>query len=84
MPIVRETGGRRDSILDSGDGKGNGCTFRSYNAHDMLHTCWRAKEGYQNHEGWMQLVRRAMACDFSWKASAAKHVEMYDQVCQLW
>ncbi len=84
IPIVRETGGLRDSIQDSGDGKGNGFTFRSYNAHDMLHTCWRAKEGYQNHEGWMQLVRRAMACDFSWKASAAKHVEMYDQVCQLW
>ncbi len=84
IPIVRETGGLRDSIRDSGDGKGNGFTFRSYNAHDMLHTCWRAKEGYSHHEGWMQLVRRAMACDFSWKASAAKHVEMYDQVCQLW
>ena len=84
IPIVRETGGLRDSITDSGDGQGNGFTFKSYNAHDMMHACWRAKEGYYNHDGWLQLVRRAMACDFSWKASAAKHMEMYEQVCHLW
>ena len=84
VPIVRETGGLRDSIHDSGDGAGNGFTFSSYNAHDMLHACQRAKEGYDNHEGWMQLVRRDMACDCSWSASAKQYVEMYEQVCQLW
>ena len=84
IPIVRETGGLRDSITDSGDGEGNGFTFKSYNAHDMMNACWRAKEGYYNHKGWLQLVKRAMACDFSWKASPAKHLEMYEQVSSLW
>lgn len=84
VPVVRETGGLRDSIQDSGDGCGNGFTFSSYNAHDMLYACRRAKEGYENRDGWMQLVRRAMECDFSWAASARKYVAMYEQVCQLW
>lgn len=84
VPIVRETGGLRDSIKDSGDGEGNGFTFASYNAHDMLNACMRAKEGYENGEGWAQLVKRAMECDFSWSASAKQYVDMYEQVCQLW
>ena len=46
IPIVRETGGLRDSVKDSGDGEGNGFVFSSYNAHDMLHAIRRACEGY--------------------------------------
>ena len=84
IPIVRETGGLRDSIHDSADGVGNGFTFASYNAHDMLYACRRAHEGYANAEGWQQLVQRAMECDFSWGASAKTYVEMYQQVLQLW
>ena len=71
IPIVRETGGLRDSIHDSGDGWGNGFTFRSYNAHDMLNAVLRAKTGYEYPDGWQQLVKRAMECDFSWSASCA-------------
>ena len=84
IPLVRETGGLRDSIHDSGDGWGNGFTFRSYNAHDMLNAVLRAKTGYEYPDGWQQLVKRAMECDFSWSASAKQYVEMYEQVCQLW
>src|SRR5699024_7097007 len=47
IPIVRETGGLKDSIQDSGDGKGNGFTFASYNAHDMMNAVRRAMEGYK-------------------------------------
>ena len=83
IPIVRETGGLRDSIHDSGDGWGNGFTFRSYNAHDMLNAVLRAKAGYEYPDGWQQLVKRAMECDFSWSASAKQYVEMYQQVCQI-
>ena len=46
IPIVRETGGLRDSIKDSGDGEGNGFTFSNYNAHEMLYTIHRAIDGY--------------------------------------
>lgn len=84
IPVVRETGGLRDSIQDSGDGKGNGFTFQSYNAYDMMGACQRAKQGYDNQEGWMELVKRAMKCDYSWSASAKQYVEMYEQVMQLW
>ncbi|NCC08705.1 MAG: glycogen synthase GlgA [Clostridia bacterium] len=84
VPIVRETGGLKDSIKDSGDGIGNGFTFRSYNAHDMLNACLRAKEGYDHYDGWKELVKRDIQCDFSWGASAKQYVDMYEQVCQLW
>ena len=84
IPVVRETGGLRDSIHDSGDGKGNGFTFSQYNAHDLYQTCCRAADGYKNKKGWMTLVRRAMECDFSWNASAKQYVQMYQQVVELW
>ncbi|MBR5618436.1 MAG: glycogen synthase GlgA [Clostridia bacterium] len=77
IPIVRETGGLRDSVQDSGDGEGNGFTFRSYNAHDMGHAIRRALMGYRDAEGWMTLTRRAMECDNSWTRSAAEYIRMY-------
>ena len=77
IPIVRETGGLRDSIKDSGDGEGNGFTFASYNAHDMLFTIKRALEGYRNREGWNILVKRAMECDNSWGKSANEYIKLY-------
>ena len=77
IPVVRETGGLRDSIKDSGDGEGNGFTFASYNAHDMLFTIKRALEGYRNREGWNILVKRAMECDNSWGKSANEYIKLY-------
>ncbi|MCD7775385.1 MAG: glycogen synthase GlgA [Clostridiales bacterium] len=80
IPIVRETGGLRDSITDSGLGEGNGFTFSNYNAHDMLHTMRRAVEGYKNKEGWSVLMKRAMKCDFSWSKSAGEYIKMYKEI----
>lgn len=80
VPIVRETGGLRDSIQDSGDNEGNGFTFASYNAHDMLHTIRRALEGYANPKGWKVLVKRAMDCDYSWGRSANEYIRLYKQI----
>ena len=77
IPIVRETGGLRDTITDSGDGEGNGFTFSTYNAHDMLYTIKRAVEGYQNTKGWNILVKRAMECDNSWGKSANEYIKLY-------
>lgn len=84
IPIVRETGGLRDSIKDSGGGEGNGFTFSQYSAHDLYEACRRANEGYWQKEGWPVLVERAMRCDFSWGSSAQRYKEMYEQVCSLW
>lgn len=80
IPIVRETGGLRDSIKDSGDGSGNGFTFANYNAHEMLFTIRRALEGYKNPEGWKVLVQRALDSDFSWGRSANEYIKLYKAV----
>ncbi|MBQ6838128.1 MAG: glycogen synthase, partial [Clostridia bacterium] len=80
IPIVRETGGLRDSVRDSGDGEGNGFVFSSYNAHDMLHAIKRAVAGYQDKKGWPILVKRAMESDNSWGKSANEYIRMYKEV----
>ena len=77
VPIVRETGGLRDSIHDSGDGEGNGFTFSTYNAEDLYHAIRRALEGFAGKEGWRILMRRAMACDNSWGRSANEYIRLY-------
>ena len=80
VPIVRETGGLRDSITDSGDGEGNGFTFKSYNAHDMLDAIRRSLNAYWNKPYWDTLVERGINCDFSWGKSANEYIKMYKEV----
>jgi len=77
VPIVRETGGLKDSIRDSGTGEGNGFTFADYSADELLRTIHRALEGYADEAGWQVLVKRAMACDFSWNRSANAYIKLY-------
>ncbi len=80
VPIVRETGGLRDSISDSGDGQGNGFTFKTYNAHDMLGAIRRGLDAYANKDYWDSLVVRAMECDCSWGKSANEYIKMYKEL----
>ena len=80
IPIVRETGGLNDTIRDSGDGLGNGFTFKNYNAHEMKDTILRAVEGYKNKEGWEILKNRAVSCDNSWNASAGSYIALYKEL----
>ncbi len=80
IPIVRETGGLADTIQDSGDGEGNGFTFKSYNAHDMKYTIERALKGYYDKKGWKILIERAMNCDNSWGKSANAYIRMYKEI----
>lgn len=80
IPIVRETGGLRDSITDAGDKGGNGFTFKTYNAHDMLDACRRAKEYYDKRQQWGKLVSHAMKSDFSWETSAELYLGLYREL----
>ena len=83
IPVVRETGGLKDSITDSGDGQGNGFTFQTYNAGDMLNSLHRAIYAYNSDkEGWGVLVDRAMGCDNSWAKSANEYIKLYKQICK--
>ncbi len=81
IPIVRETGGLRDSVTDDGNGDGNGFTFKTYNAHDMLDACRRAKAAYDDQKRWKALVKRAMKCDYSWDTSADAYIALYQELC---
>ena len=80
IPVVRATGGLKDSIQDSGDGMGNGFTFQSYDSGDMYYAIQRALEGYANKDGWKILVDRAMRCDNSWGRSANEYIALYRQI----
>ena len=76
LPIVRETGGLKDSITDCGDGHGNGFTFKTYDAYDMLGAIYRGVDAY-NSKDWKVLVKRALECDMSWGKSANEYIKMY-------
>lgn len=80
IPIVRETGGLRDSIVDCGGKGGNGFTFKTYNAHDMLDAVKRARVLYNKRMQWGKLVSRAMREDFSWNRSAELYIGLYKDI----
>lgn len=81
VPIVRETGGLRDTVqpYNEYNSSGTGFSFINYNAHEMLGTV-RYAEGifYDKKREWNKIVDRAMSVDYSWKVSAQKYQEMYD------
>jgi len=81
VPIVRETGGLKDTVepYNEFDNRGTGFSFANYNAHEMLSTIQYAKYIYDNKKReWNKIIDRAMAKDFSWQASALKYQELYD------
>lgn len=79
IPIVRETGGLRDTVkpYDPETGHGNGITFHSVNAHDMLGAIQRAIAFYWDKELWKKLMTNAFRTDFSWKASSKEYIRIY-------
>ncbi|MDR0986322.1 MAG: glycogen synthase [Ruminococcus sp.] len=82
IPIVRETGGLRDSIIDAGspESGGNGFTFKTYNAHDMLDAVRRAHALYNDRGNWQKLMVYAMGCDNSWAKSAELYQGLYREL----
>ena len=81
VPIVRETGGLKDTVwpYNEYDGTGTGFSFANYNAHEMLDCIRYAKYIYYNKKReWNKIVDRGMAADFSWQTSAGKYQELYD------
>ena len=80
VPIVRETGGLKDTVepYNEYESKGTGFSFMNYNAHEMLHTIRYAKDVFYNRKReWNKIVDRGMAQDFSWGNSARKYEELY-------
>jgi starch synthase len=84
IPVVRSTGGLADTItdLDEDPEKGNGFAFQDYDAGAMLEAMVRAIRVYADQDGWLRIVKRAMAFDFSWARSAERYRQLYHQALQ--
>ena len=81
VPIVRETGGLKDTVMPYNEYEqtGTGFSFANYNAHEMLGSVRYAKYVYSSkRREWNKIIDRAMAKDYSWWTSAAKYQELYD------
>lgn len=83
VPIVRETGGLKDTVqsYNEYENTGTGFSFRNYNAHEMLFIIRYAHNIFMDHrENWNGIVRRAIRQDFSWDASAKQYETLYDRL----
>ncbi len=81
VPIVRETGGLKDTVeaYNEYESTGTGFSFANYNAHEMMNTINYAKHVFYNKKReWNKIVDRAMLKDFSWTSSAKKYQKLYD------
>ena len=80
IPIVRETGGLKDTVTPYNEYErtGNGFSFANYNAHEMLHVIRYALEIFEKRRTeWEGLIKRAMAEDNSWENSAKCYQKLY-------
>ena len=83
IPIVRETGGLKDTITPYNQytDEGNGFSFANYNAHEMLFTIERAVGYYYNDKPmWARMQQRGMRNDFSWTHSAGEYMTLYERL----
>ena len=79
IPLVRASGGLKDTIteFDPGTGKGNGFVFGPYEANDLLAALDRALLCFSKKDNWQSLIKNAMDCDFSWSKSAQEYLDLY-------
>jgi len=83
VPIVRETGGLRDTVepYNQYTSTGTGFSFANYNAHEMMNTIRYAKSVYfEKKREWNKIIDRGMAKDFSWNQSARKYEQLYNRI----
>ena len=86
VPLVRETGGLRDTVLpyNEYEQQGTGFGFANYNAHEMLHIIRYAQHVYYHQKNeWYDIVKRGMERDFSWKNSAKQYEKLYDDMIEI-
>ncbi len=84
VPIVRQTGGLKDSVteFDPSTGEGSGFTFTGYEAERLLAAVKKAVSTYSKKEVWAKLVKKVMGYDYSWTRSAKDYVEMYERAIE--
>ena len=83
VPIVRETGGLKDTVTpyNKFEGTGRGFTFSNINAGDMV---WVIREAvdlfHNNKQAWAGLMKEGMTADFTWSNSAKQYIDIYERI----
>lgn len=87
VPIVRETGGLKDTVIPYNEytGEGTGFSFANYNADEMMNIIWYAMDIYYNRKDeWNNIIDNGMAADYSWNVSADKYIKMYQDLTGIY
>ncbi len=81
IPVVRATGGLADTVhsFNAKTGEGNGFSFEEYTSEALIGSIRQALETFWDAPTWHRLVQNAMACDFSWSASAKQYIKLFEQ-----
>lgn len=83
LPLVRETGGLKDTVIPYNEitEEGTGFSFANYNAHELLHTIERAVGLFRfQPTKWNNLIDRAMDLNFSWSSSSLQYIKLYEEL----
>ena len=87
VPIVRETGGLKDTVWPYNEytGEGTGFSFANYNADEMMNIIWYAMNIYYDRKDeWNNIIDNGMAVDYSWNVSADKYIKMYQELTGIY
>jgi len=80
VPVVRNTGGLHDTVIDYGDKDGYGIRFLHASVQDMTHGIWRSVELFHQREMLTDIRRRMMQLDFSWESSVRSYIDLYESM----
>ena len=80
VPVVRNTGGLHDTVIDYGDKDGYGIRFLHASVQDMTHGIWRSVELFHQQEMLTDIRRRMMQLDFSWESSVRSYIDLYESM----
>lgn len=80
MPVVRSTGGLRDTVTDIGDPDGFGIRFNQASVGDITYSIYRATELYGDKKKMTAVRKKMMAIDNGWEVSAGRYIELYQSV----
>jgi starch synthase len=81
VPLARKTGGLADTVFEE-DGRQNGFLFQEYSAASLLEAYRRALKTYERKEEWLEIMKRGMERDSSWRASADRYLQLYRELLE--
>lgn len=80
VPVVRNTGGLRDTVIDVGDKNGYGLRFNNAIVGDVTHAVWRAVQLYDDKKLLARMRSQMMKLDFSWEKSVQQYIDVYESI----